>query len=482
MSVNVLAIDQGTSSTKALVISGDGEVLSEAEVAVHPTPVGDGGVEQDARELLHSIVEAGRTALASASVVVGAVGVANQGETVVAWDPITGEVVSSAITWQDRRSSVVTERMVDSAHRLRELTGLPLDPYFTAPKLRWLADRVPSSARVTGVDAWLNFQLTGRFMTDASTASRSLLLDLDARQWSPEAASLFGLDVGSLPDVLDCAGHFGETAVFGPTLQLTGLAVDQQAALVGESCLQSGEGKCTFGTGAFLLVTTGSEPRRSLNGLSASVAWQIGEEHAYCLDGQVYTAGSAVEWLRTLGLVRDADELDDVARNAAHDSAVLCVPSLAGLGAPHWQPHAKAHFEGMTLDTGPSELVYAVLEGLACQVATLVRAAEADLGQQLSLLRVDGGLTRSDVLMQLQADLLQVPVELFPSPHATALGIGSLALVGLEGGALGGHAGAPRGRRFEPSISADEASNRLGAWEAAARRVVEAASVGDQHG
>jgi glycerol kinase len=483
MSVNVLAIDQGTSSTKALVVSGDGEVLAEAEVAVHPTPVGDGGVEQDPTELLRSIIEAGRMALASASAAVGAVGIANQGETVVAWDPITGELVSAAITWQDRRSSVVTERMVESANRLRELTGLPLDPYFTAPKLRWLADRVPSSARVTGVDAWLNFQLTGRFMTDASTASRSLLLDLDARQWSPEAASLFGLDVDSLPEVLDCAGHFGETTLFGPTLQLTGLAVDQQAALVGENCLQPGEGKCTYGTGAFLLVTTGAEPRRSLNGLSASVAWQIGEEHAYCLDGQVYTAGSAVDWLRKLGLVRDANELDELARNADDDSTVLCVPSLAGLGAPYWQPHAKAHLEGMTLDTGPSELVYAVLEGLACQVATLVRAAEADLGQPLSVLRVDGGLTRSAVLMQLQADLLQVPVELFPSPHATALGIASLARVGLDGGTLGGHHVQPKGQRFEPSISADHASIRLGEWEAAAGRVVEAAaSAGSTHG
>ncbi|MHB8379406.1 MAG: FGGY family carbohydrate kinase [Acidimicrobiales bacterium] len=478
----MLAIDQGTSSTKALVVSEDGEVLGEAQVGVHPKPVGDGGVEQDPRELLHSIVDAGREALASASVVVGAVGVANQGETVVAWDPITGDAVSSAITWQDRRSSVITDGMLESADRLRELTGLPLDPYFTAPKLRWLTDRVPPSSRVTGIDAWLNYQLTGRVMTDASTASRSLLLDLDSRTWSAEAGTLFGIDVDSLPEVVDCAGDFGETTLFGPALAVTGLAVDQQAALVGENCLEAGEGKCTYGTGAFLLVTTGAEPRRSRNGLSASVAWQFKEEHGYCLDGQIYTAGSAVDWLRKLKLIRDASHLDELARNAAADSSVLCVPSLAGLGAPYWQPHAKAHLEGMTLDTGPSELVYAVLEGLACQVATLVRAAEADLGQDLSVLRVDGGLTRSEVLMQLQADLLQVPVDLFPSPHATALGIASLARAGAIDGPIGDRVVHPKGRRFEPSISSNEASDRLEAWKAAVRRVMEAAGAGFKNG
>ena len=295
MSLNILAIDQGTSSTKALVITEAGEILAEAEVSVHPASVGDGGVEQDHEELFDSIVEAGRLALDYASASVGAVGIANQGETAVAWHGVTGEAVSPAISWQDRRSLAVTDRMSGSARRLQEITGLPLDLYFTAPKLKWLSERVSGPARITGIDAWLNFRLTGRAITDSSTASRSLLLDLDTRRWSPEAATLFGIDVETLPDVVDCAGFFGETSLFGPTLAVTGLAVDQQAALIGENCLDVGEGKCTYGTGAFLLVTTGREPRRSSNGLSASVAWQYGTEHAYCLDGQVYTAGGAVE-------------------------------------------------------------------------------------------------------------------------------------------------------------------------------------------
>jgi glycerol kinase len=472
VSLNILAIDQGTSSTKALVVAEDGEVIAQAEVAVHPTPVGDGGVEQDPEELFASILEAGRVALATAGVSVVAIGLANQGETVVAWDEASGAAVSPAISWQDRRASSVTDAMSSSATRLQEISGLPLDPYFTAPKLKWLADRSPSTARITGIDAWINYRLTGRTITDASTASRSLLLDLDTRTWSDEAARYFGLDVATLPDVVDCAGNFGDTSLFGPTLPVTGLAVDQQAALIGENCLAAGEAKCTYGTGAFLLVSTGVAPRRSTNGLSASVAYQVGSEHAYCLDGQVYTAGSAIEWLRTLGLVTSASELDALMASASKDEDVICVPSLAGLGAPYWQPQAKAHLEGLTLDTGAADIVKAVVKGIACQVAVLVRAAQADLGQQLISLRVDGGLTRSSVLMQLQADLLQVPVELFISPHATALGVASLARRGLDETFSLTNAVSEPGRRFEPSISADEADQQLARWQDAVSRVL----------
>jgi glycerol kinase len=392
---------------------------------------------------------------------------------VVAWDRTTGAALSTAISWQDRRSSSITEGMSTSAARLQEISGLPLDPYFTAPKLTWLRERSPSSARITGIDAWINFRLTGRSMTDASTASRSLLLDLDTRTWSTEAAGYFGLDVDTLPEVVDCAGNFGDTSLFGPSLPVTGLAVDQQAALIGENCVAAGEAKCTYGTGVFLLVSTGTSPRRSSNGLSASVAYQIGPEHAYCLDGQVYTAGSAVEWLRSLGLVKSAGDLDELINNAS-DENVICVPSLAGLGAPYWQPQAKAHLEGLTLDTSAGDIVKAVIKGIACQIAVLVRAAEADLGQKLVSLRVDGGLTRSSALMQIQADLLQVPVELFSSPHATALGVASLARRGFDASFPLTSETHESGRRFEPSISADEASQQLTRWQEAAERVLAA--------
>jgi glycerol kinase len=257
---------------------------------------------------------------------------------------------------------------------------------------------------------------------------------------------------------------------------VTGLAVDQQAALVGERCLDAGEAKCTYGTGAFLLVTTGAAPRRSNNGLSASVAWQYGDEHAYCLDGQVYTAGSAVDWLRTMGLIEHAADLDAAASQARGDSSVVCVPSFVGLGAPYWQPQARAHLEGLGLDTGSAEIVRAVLEGIAAQVAVLVRAAQADLGEPLVSLRVDGGLTRSSVLMQTQADLLQIPVELYPSPHATALGVAALARLGAGAATTLDQGLAALGRRYEPSISSDDAARRLERFDRAARRVVDALS------
>ena len=469
-----MAIDQGTSSTKAVIVNESGDVLSESEVAVHPIAV-NGSVEQDPEELFASIVEAGRAALRATTESVVAVGVANQGETVVAWDRATGRPLGNAISWQDRRAVEVTDRLCGAADRLHEITGLALDPYFSAPKLAWLESRSDRHARVTGIDAWINFRLTGSAVTDVSTASRSLLLDLDSRTWSDEAVALFGIDRASLPEIVDCAGAFGVTTLFGPTIPLTGLCVDQQAALIGEHCLETGEAKCTYGTGAFLLITTGTEAKRSLNGLSTSVAWQYGEHHSYCLDGQLYSAGSAVQWLVRIGIIHDVDDLDQLSGTTRRGSSVLCIPSFAGLGAPYWQPQAKAHLEGIDLGTGRAEIAFSVLEGIACQVAVLVRAAEADMGQRLSVLRVDGGLTRSSVLMQLQADLLQVPVELFTSPHATVLGVAALARYGA--GLANSIATTPMSgaRTFEPMMSIDEAAHRLERWELAAQRVMAAA-------
>ena len=463
----VLAVDQGTSSTKALVVGPDGDVLAAVEIPVRLQVVGDGGVEQDPRELVESIIEAGRRAIEDARCPIAAVGIANQGETVVAFDPASGDALTLAVSWQDRRAASVTERLRDMGDRLREVTGLPLDPYFTAPKLRWLADRSPEGAHVVGIDAWLNLQLTGRLVTDAATASRSLVLDLDEREWSSEAATAFGLEVGNLPEVTDCAGSLGETSAFGPLLPVTALCVDQQAALVGEGCIAPGEAKCTYGTGAFLLVTTGRHARRSSKGLAASVAWQIGDDVSYCLDGQIYTAGSAVTWLIRMGLLSQASELDDVAGAASLDSHVVCVPSFAGLGAPLWEPAVMAQFEGIGLDTGRAEIVRSVLDGLAAQVVQLVKAAEADMGTPLSVLRVDGGLTRSSVLMQRQADLLGVPVEVYASPHATALGIASLARNGRSLSTDLAPAAMPVGAQFEPRISRDAAAAYLARFEVA---------------
>jgi glycerol kinase len=473
--VNILAIDQGTSATKALVVGDDGVVLSSAECPVCPDAGGGGAVEQDPAELLASVLSAGRAAIARSGVTVHGIGLANQGETVLAWDRPSGRPLTAALSWQDRRAVSVTDDLEVHRQRLGTISGLPLDPYFSAPKLAWLRRNRTREGVVTTSDTWLLHALTGEFVTDVTTASRSMVLDLDSRTWSPEAAAIFNLDTGDLPAVVGCASSVGTTVAFGPVLPVTGLAVDQQAALVGEACLTTGQAKCTYGTGAFLLVTTGTTARRSTHGLSASVAWEVPGSAAYCLDGQSYSAGATVSWLVSMGLLRSADDLDAVARSVSDSAGVIMVPGLAGLGAPYWCPSAAGTIEGLDLHTSPAHVVRAALEGLAAQVAVLAEAAADDLGGPLVELRVDGGLTRSGFLMQYQADLLQVPVEVFASPHATALGVAALARLGLEGpGAAFEVPILPPAARYEPTIRGEEAADRLARFRAAAERAVAA--------
>jgi glycerol kinase len=470
--VNVLAIDQGTSATKAIVVGDGGHVLGEGSAPVHPQAGPGGAVEQDPQELLDSIVAAGRAALDAAGEPVQAVGVGNQGETVLRWDRATGRPFGPALSWQDRRAVTVTQELAAHADRLTEITGLPLDPYFAAPKMAWLRRRdATDEGVVTGVDAWINHQLTGAFATDASTASRFLLLDLERVEWSEEACALFGLDPAGQPEILACDATPGETTAFGGTLPVTGLAVDQQAALFAESCFAAGEAKCTYGTGAFILANAGTEAPRSASRLAACVAWTAGGETSYCLDGQVYTAGAAVSWLERLELIREAADIDRLGASTASDGHdPVFVPSLAGLGAPFWAPEARGGWVGLSLATRREDLVRAVAFGIAAQVAVLGRAIADDLGRPLERLRVDGGLSRSEVLMQAQADLLQVPVERYPSADATALGVGAFARLGAGGAASPAEAvGDWRAAgTFEPRMGADEAAERLERWRAAA--------------
>jgi glycerol kinase len=294
-------------------------------------------------------------------------------------------------------------------------------------------------------------------------------MDLDDRQWSHEACALFEVDPHRLPEIVSCTTNIGTTDVFGATLPVTGLAVDQQAALFGEGCLRLGEAKCTYGTGAFLLTNAGPDPRRSTHGLSASVAWDINGAVAYCLDGQLYTVGAMVTWLTQLGLVSAAADLDRLGSSVPDSDGVTCVPALAGLGAPYWLPGARGSIEGLSLGTSAAHLVRAALEGIAAQVALLARAAGRDVGAPLETLRVDGGLTQSRLLMQIQADLLQMPVEVFASPHATALGVAELARSGI---APGDRTTAVTGARYEPQITADEAAARLERMTDAIARVI----------
>jgi glycerol kinase len=471
---NILAVDQGTSSTKALVVSDGGQVIGEGNAPVHPTAGAQGAVEQDPQELLDSIVQAGRAALAAAQKPVEAVGIANQGETVLRWDRDSGRPLGPALSWQDRRAATITRELDRHADRLTELTGLPLDPYFAAPKMTWLRRRDGEGGVITTVDAWLNYRLAGAFVTDAATASRTMLLDLERTEWSTEACELYELDPAAQPEVVDCDVEVGTTKAFGDELPVTGLAVDQQAALFAESCFGAGEAKCTYGTGAFILATAGEEVARSRSQLAACVAWRLGGTTTYCLDGQVYTAGSVVSWLQELDLISEAADLDRIEPGA---DEVVFVPSLAGLGAPFWSPHARGGWLGLSLATRRVDLVRAVIQGIAAQVASLARAMGTDIGRPLDRLRVDGGLTRSAALMQAQADLLQAPVELYPSPDATALGVGALARLGCGAAATPAEAvgdWAPRAV-FEPQMDASEAAERLGRWEAAALALAELA-------
>ncbi|MBA0050079.1 carbohydrate kinase [Streptomyces sp. AJS327] len=469
----VLAIDQGTSGTKAMVVDPAGSVRAVTELPVRPRYLPGGGVEQDPEALLESVLESGRAAVAGAGLPIDCVSLANQGETVLAWDPRTGRPLSQAVVWQDRRAAGICAALGSSAELVSERTGLVLDPYFSAPKLRWIRDHLTREGVVTTTDTWLLHHLTGQFVTDAATASRSLLTSLDTGAWDPTLLELFGLAEEPLPHIAACDEIVGETTAFGAPTPVGGLVVDQQAALLAQRCLEPGEAKCTFGTGAFLLANRGTTPVRSGAGLAASVAWRVRGEHTYCVDGQVPTAASAIRWLQDLGLLRHASELDQLA--ADDPEGVLCVPALAGLSAPWWEPEARASLTGMTLSTTSAHVVRAVLDGIAAQVAELADCAARDVGQPARRLRVDGGLTRSRVLMQAVADLLQTPVEVYPSAHATALGAAGFARAALrpELPLADAVVDWEPSTRYTPRLSADAA----GAFRARWRRALQHASI-----
>ncbi|MFB6778299.1 FGGY family carbohydrate kinase [Streptomyces sp. NPDC056352] len=473
----VLAVDQGTSGTKALVICPERGVIGSGAAPVRPRYEPGGVVEVDPAELFGSVVQAGRQAVREAGEPVVAVGLANQGETVLAWDRATGKPLTDAIVWQDRRAESICSELAGHEDELRQLTGLPLDPYFAAPKMAWIRRELTREGVVTTSDSWLVHRLTGAFVTDAATAGRTQLLDLDRVGWSPAALDIFGLSGERLPSVVDAAGPVGTTTVFGGELPLTGLLVDQQAALLAQGALQAGTAKCTYGTGAFLLAQTGSTPRRGSTGLVSCVAWRLGGRTSYCLEGQVYTAASAVRWLTDLGVISGAAELDPVGTGVPDSGGVTFVPALAGLAAPWWRSDLRGSVTGLGLDTTAGHLVRALCEGIAAQVVELADAVATDLGGPLTSLRVDGGLTRSALLMQTQADLLQRPVEVSALPDVTALGAGAVARLGVDP-KLPLQQAVPAWEPaavYEPRIGADEAAECLARFRAAVETLLDRA-------
>lgn len=471
----ILAIDQGTTGSTCLVVDTELRVLSRVnhEFPQHfPKP---GWVEHDPQQLWASVMQAVSDALAQSGAPVeriAAIGITNQRETSLLWDRSSGEPLHRALVWQDRRTADACQALKTAGHedRVRELTGLVLDPYFSGTKLGWVLDHVDGArARAEAgqlaagtIDTYLLWRLTGGAVhaTEPSNASRTMLWPLAGGGWSDEMCALLRVPKSVLPQVLPCAGEFGRTkGVPGlpDGIPICGIAGDQQSALFGQACFEVGQGKCTYGTGAFALLNTGTRVVASTRGMLSTVAWQLGDVTTYALEGSAFMAGAVVQWLRDqLGIIDDASEIEALARSVDTSGGVVFVPGHVGLGAPHWRPHARGLIRGITRGTGRGHLARAALEGIALQIADLVEAMAADLGSPAKLLRVDGGAAANDLLMQIQADLLGVPLDRPKMLETTALGAISLAGLGVglwpDTAAL--EQAWQRDRRFEPKVDA----------------------------
>jgi glycerol kinase len=485
---NVLAIDQGTTGTTVLVL--DKRLVVRAKVnqefrQIFPKP---GWVEHDLDDIWGSTTAMVQRALREAGLRgsdVAAIGITNQRETTGLWDRRSGKPIHHAIVWQDRRTTAACAALKAAGHeaRVREKTGLVIDPYFSATKLRWLLDHVGGAeekARAGAlafgtIDSFLVWRLTGgaAHVTDVSNASRTLLMNLRAREWDRELLDLFGVPRAVLPEIRPSSHVYGTTKgvrVLPDGIPVAGIAGDQQAALFGQACFAPGEAKCTYGTGAFLLQNIGPEPVLSSRGLLTSVAWSVGGEVAYALEGSSFIAGAAVQWLRDgLGLIQKAADVESLARKVKDSGGVVFVPALAGLGAPHWRPEARGLVRGIDRGTTAAHLARATLEGIAFLISDLAEAMRAEAHRPIPTFKVDGGACQNDLLMQFQADLLGVPVERPRMIETTALGAAFLAglAVGVWKDREEIRRGWKVGKRFEPKMKPAEREAHLARWKLA---------------
>jgi glycerol kinase len=432
----VLAIDEGTTGVTCLVVGSDGTVQSRGyrEITQHfPAP---GLVEHDAEEIFARTCEAAREALAGATSTVRAVGITNQRETIVLWDRATGRPLHNAIVWQDRRTTKRCAALAPRASWIRRRTGLVTDPYFSATKLEWLLREVghkPAASIAAGtIDSWLIWKLTGGRVhaTDHTNASRTMLYDIDERAWSRELCKLFHVPMGILPDVRASSGDFGiaDASHLGKTLPILGVAGDQHAALFGQGCWTAGRAKNTYGTGAFLLLNTGTKRPKGGGGILTTIACGPRGEPRYALEASIFIAGAAVQWLRDgLGIIAKAPETEQLAASLQSNDGVYFVPALVGLGAPWWEPNARGTITGLTRGTGRAHLARAALEAMAYGTADVMEAMVSASGQRFKALRVDGGASANDWLMQFQADVLRVPVQRPANIETTAMGAAGLA-------------------------------------------------------
>jgi glycerol kinase len=487
---HILAIDQGTTSTRSIVFDAAAQPVGSAQAEFAQHYPADGWVEHDPEDIWRDVQATIRDAIADAGLTaadIAAIGITNQRETTLLWDRRTGTPLHKAIVWQDRRTAALCAQLKADGHEamVRAKTGLLLDPYFSATKLAWLLDHVEGArARAEAgalafgtIDSFLLWRLTeGRVhRTDATNASRTLLFDIHAQAWCPELLALFGIPAALLPEVCDSSALFGETSLFGAPIPVAGMAGDQHAALIGQSCFAPGEAKATYGTGCFMLLNTGDEAVMSDNRLLTTTAYRLDGKASYATEGSIFVAGAAIKWLRDgLGLITRASQTDDMATRVGDNGGVYMVPAFVGLGAPHWDPDARGLIAGLTLGSSAAHLARAALESVAYQTSDLADAMVADGAAPPAALRVDGGMAANDWLCQFLADVLRVPVDRPAHLETTALGAAYLAgmAVGIWEGTAGVAALPREIRRFEPGMEAEEREKLLKGWRKAVERTL----------
>jgi glycerol kinase len=490
MQTLLMAIDQGTTSTRALLFDSDARLLGIRQKEITQHFPHDGWVEHDAGEIWHKTLAVCRELLADYHIDasrIAAIGITNQRETTVLWDRATGKPVANAIVWQDRRTAASCQALKDAGHEpmIMARTGLLLDPYFSASKLRWLLDNIDGAREQASrgnlafgtIDSFLLWHLTGgkRHCTDASNAARTLLFDIHRQQWDDELLALFDIPRCVLPDVTDCVADFGTTdpALFGRPIAIGGMAGDQQAALIGQACFTSGMAKSTYGTGCFLVMNTGAQALRSGNRLLTTVAYRLDGKPCYAIEGSIFIAGAAVQWLRDgIHLIGSAHETEQLAQATHRNHGVYLVPAFTGLGAPYWDPDARGAIFGLTRNTGIAELVSAGLQSVCFQTRDLLCAMEAD-GISPQRLRIDGGMVRNGFFSQSLADILGLVVERPTITETTALGAAFLA--GLQAGVYSSlqqiAALWQRDTEFAPAIAPPERDALYHGWLNAVARV-----------
>ncbi len=487
----LLAIDQGTTSSRAILFSGTGRRLGQAQQEFPQHFPQSGWVEHDVEDIWRDTVKVMQGALADAGVSadsVAAIGITNQRETTVIWDRATGEAIHKAIVWQDRRTAGLCQKLrAEGAEEMvRRRTGLLLDPYFSGTKIAWLLDNVAGARERAErgelafgtIDCFLLWRLTGGRVhaTDATNAARTLIYDIERQVWDPELLKLLNIPESLLPEVRDSDADFGETepGILGRAVPIGGIAGDQQAATVGQACFEAGMMKSTYGTGCFALFNTGDKLVHSENRLLSTIAYRLGGKTTYALEGSIFVAGAAVQWLRDgLGIIKSAAETEALAKEADGKQQVYLVPAFTGLGAPYWDAEARGALLGLTRASGPAEIARAALEAVCYQTRDLLEAMRADGASGLEALRVDGGMVANDWLLQMLADILGVAVERPVVAETTALGAAYLA--GLNQGLFSGLAAVAAQwqseARFEPQMAAAERDARYAGWQDAVARV-----------